>query len=203
MFTFHRVGWIDGDKEEISGWLCLIETEEQLQTYLEWKAGLIAGAWVDIKDSPEDKSGHCRTTLANAMKTMLQIKMEKEGKTRLSLVEAVNYMERTLTKTPIDIFLNDGSVYINSAGGCRTTHLRNDHKGADEVLFETCTRKDFVFPTGALQTVKISKWFGGPHFYISVDGRNVEMNGVSKWNTVEAAEQAMKKYIKRNKIQVK
>ena len=199
MFTFHRVGWT----EEHSGWLCLIETEEQLQKYLEWKAAFIAEAWVDIKNSPAEKAGHCRTALSRAMKTMLDIKMTKEGKSSLSMVECVNFMERTLTATPVKIFFTDGEVYINSSGGYRTTSLRNDHRGVDEEIFGTCKRKDLIFPSSITSDIRVSRWFGGPHFYVSVDGRNVGIGGVCKWNTVQGAEAAMAKLIKRNKLNQK
>lgn len=198
-FTFHRVGWTNEDGKQTSGWLCLIKTEEHLKAYLQWRAHDIAQCWLDIKNSPDKKPGHCKTTLANVMKTLLDIKMTKENKTRISMVEAVNYMEHELTKTVVNIFCNEGEVYANSAGGYRSTHLRDDHKGVDEEIFESCVNKDFVFPTLGEDEIKISKWFVGKHYYISVNGRNVEVDGVSKWSTIDAAEEAKENYIRRNR----
>jgi len=200
MFTFHRVGWINQQDEEVSGWLCLIETKDQLLAYFQYLSQDIVNIWLDIKDSPEYKEGHCRTTRANVMKYLLNIKMEKEGKHQITMPNAINYIELISTKTIIDIFTQNGSVYVNSAGGCRITHLRNDHKGIDEEIFETCKNKDFVFPTMSEKDIKITRWFGGPHFYITVKGKTVEINGVSKWNTIQAAEEDRAKYLKRNKF---
>lgn len=201
MFTFHRVGWINQVEEEVSGWLCLIETKEQLDTYLQYLAHDTAQVWCDIKDSPENKEGHCRTTRANAFKTILTIEMEKRGLKQMPMVQAVTFLEQAATKTVINIFYDEGSVYANSAGGCRTTHLRNDHRGVDEKIFEIHKRKDFVFPTdkSPFEDVKITRWPGSPHFYLSVNGKNIEVDGVQKWNTVTAAEEAMESYLNRNK----
>jgi len=194
MFTFHRVGWFNGEEEK-SGWLCLIETHEQLEAYIKHRSWDIAAAWIDIKEQ-----GHCVTRLGECMKLLLQIKMEKEGVKSLGLVDAVNYMENTLNKTVIEIFIEEGEVYVNPAGGCRLTHLRDDHRGVDEEIFETCKNKDIVFPKLAENVVKVSKWFGGKHYYISVNGKNTDVDGVSKWSTVEAAEEARDKFLKQNRF---
>ncbi len=92
---------------------------------------------------------------------------------------------------------------MNAVGGCRHTSLRNDHKGVDEHIFETCFNKDFVFPTLGCDEIKISRWPLCKHFYISVNGTNVEINGVSKWNTITAAEEAKERYLKRNRFRPK
>ena len=101
--------------------------------------------------------------------------------------------------TAIELYHKDGSVYVNAKGGCRDTGLRNDHKGVDEEIFEICVNKDFVFPTLGGDVVKITNWPGCPHFYISVNGKNVEVDGVQKWKTIEGAEEAKANYLKRNR----
>lgn len=202
MFTFHRVGWIDADGQEQSGWNCLIETKEQLLAYLDWFSHDIAQCWIDIKDSPDNKEGHCRTTRADVMKQLLNIKMEKENRTQIGLVEAITYIEGTLTKTAINIFVTEGSVYVNAKGGCRPVDLSQDGRGFDEKIFEIHQTMDLVFPTAEnrpFEEVKITHWPMNPHFYLSVNGRTVTVDGVTKWNTVEAAEEAMKLFLKRNK----
>lgn len=201
MFKFHRIGWIDSDGKEVSGWNCLIETEKQLSAYMQWFSQDIAQVWIDIKDSPKNKSGHCRTTRADVMKYLLEIKMEKEGTNRINLVEGISYIERILTKTLIDIYIQEGSVYVNSKGGCRYTCLRNDHKGVDEIIFETYTSKDLVFPTpkDEVEEVKITNWPLCPHFYLSINGRNIEVDGETKWKTIKGAEDAKRKFERRRK----
>lgn len=198
MFKFHRLGFIDADNKEQSCWLGLIETSEQLEAYLQYMASIIAQIWIDIKDSPDYKEGHCRTTQADVAKQLLTLKMEKENRKQIPLVEGITYLEQMFTKTAIDIFVEDGSVYVNSKGGCRDTSIRNDGRIAEEI-FETCVNKDFVFPTLGSDVIKITNWPGCPHFYISVNGKNVEVDGVQKWKTVTGAEEAKAKYLKRNR----
>lgn len=201
MFKFHRIGWINEAGEEISGWLCLIETKEQLLGWQRWSARDIAQVWIDIKDAPKNKLGHCRTTRANVIQQLLTMKMEKENKSQIGVVEGVNYIEHILTKTAINIFIQDGSVYVNPKGGCKTVDLRNDHKGVDEVIFETYVSEDLVFPTPKeeIDEVKITNWPFCPHFYLSVNGKNIEVDGVAKWKTVKGAEDAKRKFERRRK----
>lgn len=198
-FTFHRIGWINQNNEIISGWWGSIETEEQLDAYLLYIARDIAQIWLDIKDSPDYKEGHCRTTRADVYKYLLNMKIEREGRKQIPMPEAVNYIEQEATKTTINIFVEEGSVYVNSKGGCRTVHLRDDHSGVDEEIFETCVNKDFVFPTLGEDAIKITNWPLCPHFYLFVNGKNVEVDGVQKWKTIQGAEEAKAKYLRRNR----
>jgi len=151
-----------------------------------------------IKDSPESKSGHTGNQRANVYKELLAMKMERENKTRMTLVEAVQYLEYITTKTAISILVDEGSVYVNAVGGCRDTSLRDDDKITEEI-FETCINKDFVFPTMGKDAIKITNWPGCPHFYLSVNSKNVQVDGVNKWKTIGSAEEAKKKYLRRNR----
>jgi len=198
MFEFHRVGWINQAEEEVSGWLALITTKEQLDDFLNTTAYELANVWLDIKKSP-DKQGHCRTRKANIMKLLLNLKMEKEEKQQLPMVECISFMERIATCTVINIFCNDGEVYVGRNGACRPTHLRDDGR-LDEEIFERCTNKDFVFPCMSENDVTIDRWAGGPHFYIQVNGKNVEIDGEVKYNTIERAEEVRKNFIKQNRF---
>jgi len=38
-----------------------------------------------------------------------------------------------------------------------------------------------------------------PHFYISVNGKNVEVDGIQKWKTIKGAEEAKANYLRRNR----
>ncbi|GAG11521.1 unnamed protein product [marine sediment metagenome] len=198
MFKFHRIGFIDGGGKEVSSWLALIQTEEQMKAYLLYHGRDLAEIYMKIKDSPENKSGHTGNQRANVYKDLLAMKMERENKTSMPLVEAINYLSDITTKTMISIFMDEGSVYVNAKGGCRDTSIRNDGKITEEV-FETCVNKDFVFPTLGNDVIKITNWPGCPHFYISVNGKNVEVDGVQKWKTIQGAEEAKTKYLRRNR----
>ncbi len=95
MFEFHRVGWINGDNKQTSGWYCYITKWEQMMAYFEYSGSLIAHAWMDVKNSPDYKMGHCRTTMGNVAKTLLQMKMEKDGKKQMSMPNCINYLDHT------------------------------------------------------------------------------------------------------------
>ena len=198
-FRFDKVGFYDGDGNEKSGWLAKIETKEQLDIYYQFMASKNAQCWFDITASPQDKEGHCRTQYASVWKSLLNIEMAKTGRKSMSVVEAVNFIEMNSTKTAIKIFLTEGSVYVNKNGGCRHTRLRNDGR-LDEHIFDTCTNKEFVFPSISKNEVVIKRWPQGKHFYILVDGEHIIVNGQEKFKTIEAAEQAKKDFLKQNRF---
>jgi hypothetical protein len=201
MYEFHRVGWINADHEETSGWLCLIDTKEKLDAIFNWKAHQLAHDWVfDVSSSPKGKYGHCRTTRAGAYKDILMIHMETQGKKRMSMPECISFLEKTATSTVIQIFYEEGKVYVNAAGGCRRTHLRNDGRGVDEHIFEKCTNKDLIFPCLSAKEIRVHKWPGGRHWYIQVNGKTIDVDGRHKYNTVDAAEDAMERFVKENRF---
>lgn len=197
MFIFHRIGW-ENDSEH-SGWWLYIDTFEQLLGYLKYSAHEMAQVWIDIKNSPEDKSGHCRTRKASIMKEILAIKTEQEGRTKIPMIEAVNFIEQEFTGLKVKILEDEGAVYISSGGGCHGPHLRNDHKGVDEHIYDVHENKDLIFPSMTKDIVTITQWPMSPHFYLSVNGRHTDVDGVEKWNTIEAAEEAKEICLKRLK----
>jgi len=196
---FDRVGFLDADGEEVSGWLALIDTEEKLRRYCQYKASENAQIWFDIKNSPEDKAGHCRTRKASIYKDLLAAKIEKSGKKSMNMVDALMEIAKMNCGTHIKIFLMDGAVYANQAGGCRDTHLRDDGR-CDEYIFETCYNSDFIFPSMSESNIQVVKWPGGNHFYITIDGKTTDVDGVEKWNTVKGVEEAKKTLLERNRF---
>jgi hypothetical protein len=42
--------------------------------------------------------------------------------------------------------------------------------------------------------VRISRWPGGSHFYVTIDGRDFEWNGQNKWPTASSAEEAVQEW---------
>lgn len=144
-----------------------------MKAYLQYHAYDVIDIWTKIKASPEGKSGHTGNTRANAYKAMLDIKMQREGKRQISMPDAINYIEKVSSKTLINIFCKEDSVYVNEKGGCRDTQIRNDDR-IHEQIFEICNRKDLVWPTTKtpFEDVKITRWPSSPHFYLSVNGKN-------------------------------
>ncbi|KKM07624.1 hypothetical protein LCGC14_1732100 [marine sediment metagenome] len=210
-FEFHRVGWELENNNSVSGWYLYISNQEELKAWLHYNAIDMVEVWKDIKDSPEDKEGHCRTTRAAVHKSLLNIEMIRRAggssaigdKTRLqmSLCDSLEHMENLSTRSVIEIFNREGSVYVGSKGGCRSTTL-NTEKLQDKV-FEVYKSKKLIFPVLSKSDIKISKWQGGNHFYLQVNGHNVIVDNKIKWKTVEAAEEAKKTYIRRNRYKMK
>jgi len=196
---FDKVGFLDGDGNEVSGWLALIDTQEKLEDYLALQSYENAQIWFDIKSSPEDKDGHCPTTKASVYKTLLMIKAEKEGKKQINLVDGIKHIAYLSMDTKVKIFLKDGEVYVGQNGSCRDTHLRDDGR-LDEFVFDTCYNEDFIFPSISKNDVKIKKWQGGNHFYITINGITTNLKGKEKWNTIEAVEKAKKILLKQNRF---
>lgn len=74
-------------------------------------------------------------------------------------------------------------VYVNKNGGwCVGLSEIGDPVQAED------------FP-GSEPEVKITRWVGGRHYYARVDGIDVVIGGQAKWNTVEAAEAAVREYL--------
>lgn len=198
-FQFDRVGFINGDGEEVSCWLVKIDTEAKLERFLEIQAYEDAQIWFDIKQSPEDKMGHCKTRKASVIKDLLCSKAEKEGKNYIGLTDAMKEIGKLTSSTKIKLFIEYGELYVNQKGGCRDCHLRDDGR-LDEFVFETCYNEDLIYPSCSLADIEITKWPYGQHFYITVNGTTMEVDGKEKWNTVEAAEEAKETLIKRNRF---
>ena len=197
MFEFHRLGWIR-DGEETSGWWLKITNKEQLDVYYEYLTGDLADLWFwDISASPHDEDGGCKTERANKMKLLLRLKCEKENKSRISMVESISTMERIATTTLMKIFYHYGEAYVNLNGGCRDCSLMTT---MDEQILETCKNKDLVFPVYSENDVLIKRWPMGNHFYITVDGKTMDIDHKGKYNTIRAAEAAKEEFLKNNRF---
>lgn len=84
------------------------------------------------------------------------------------------------------LFTRPKFKYMNAVGG------GNDRL---TILWEV---EAYDFPTSNIlpQDCKISQWPNGKHFYARLpDGRDIEWNGQSKWNTLQAAQNAVKAFL--------
>lgn len=182
MFKFHKIG-----NNTSQGWLCLIDSDKGMQAYLDYMARRVLMNWRYIKASPENKEGHCATSEAGAYKTLLIVEMAKKGVEQMSFADSIEFLTKIATKSTIDIFHRNGEVYISQIGACRpSTDLLDCEKIIDKTV-----RKDFIFPVRSKKDYKITKWPGGNHFYILENDNSIEIDGVSKWNTVGLAQQAL------------
>ena len=213
-FEFHKVGKKFTDGKEIAGWWLYITDRKQLNRWLHYNARDMVQIWKDIKDSPNFKEGHCRTIRAGMFKSALWCEMEKRVKAndtdgseefKMSMPDCLNFLEYFSTKSAIDIFDKNGLVYVNRKGACRHTTL-NIAK-LEEGILGTYKTKKLVFPILTKNDVKISKWQGGNHFYLQVNGCSVSVkngNGWEhNWKTIEAVEKARTRYIRNCRRRIK
>ena len=182
MFKFHKIG-----NNVSQGWCCLISSDKEMQAYLDYMARRVLMNWRYIKASPEDKEGHCATSEAGAYKTLLILEMKRRGVEKISFVDSIEFLTKIATKSAINIFHKNGKVYVSRVGTCRPDTNLLDY---EEILDKTA-RKDFVFPVRSKKDYKIDRWPGGNHFYIFEHDNSIEIDGVSKWNTVSLAQQAL------------
>lgn len=185
MFKFHKIG-----NNTSKGWMCLITSDKEMQTYLDYMARRVLMNWIYIKASPEDKEGHCATSEAGAYKILLIIEMAKKGVEKMSLVDSIEFLTKIATKSAIDTFIRNGEVYVSRVGACRPDTTLLDC----EEIVEKTVRKDFVFPVKSKTDYKITRWPGGNHYYILENDNSIEIDGVSKWNTAGLAQQALNEH---------
>jgi len=181
-FTFHKIG-----NDVAQGWYLLIQSEKQLESFLEYMARRVVNNWKLIKDSPKNKGGHTANQESGMLKGLLTMEMEHRGQKQMSLVDCITYLSDTATKAVIEIFTKEGEAYVAKNGGVRPTTILLDC----ESIVDTIVRDDLVFPSDGKKAYKISRWPGGNHFYILENGTSVPIDGKCKWKTVGAAEDAL------------
>jgi hypothetical protein len=123
--------------------------------------------------------GRCNTIGINALKLNTQVPHA-----------ALGACVRAACEAPFTIS-NRFGWYANRMGG-----MCQDLKEIQSET-ESDTWPELMTPEELIRTVKISKWFGGPHWYAKLaDGREVECDGVRKWKTAEKAKQATRFFVK-------
>ncbi len=205
MFKFHKIG-----NKVASGWMCLISSEEELKAHLEYMGRRVWKNWIDIKDSPEDKDGHCKTNEASVYKGLLFSHIDLEGKDTtahfrgenkkhkaktMSMPDCISYLSKISTQSAINIFLQNEEVYVSKNGACRPSTKIYDY----ESILERQKSKSYIYPTISKDEFDIKKWQGGNHFYILQNGTSIAIDKQFKWNTVGAAQDALNKHWKRTK----
>jgi len=89
-------------------------------------------------------------------------------------------------KGKVEMLAKYGRILINNNGGymmwCDTF----------EEIESTISNR---FPQYKIGDVKVSKWPEGKHFYATVDGKSIYVDGEQKWNSEESAMKAVKKWL--------
>lgn len=189
IFTFHRVG----TSNSRSCWLCLINNGRALQEALFNISLKIPDIYMAVRKSNPDVIRHAGTQEASMMKTLLSLEIKRKGIKEMPMNECLIFMEKIKTQALKNIYSEEGQVYIGRNGGVRPSVVLP----SDEEIFETYVSDKFIFPVMSDRQVDVKKWCGGSHFYLMVDGGSVEFKGKAKYNTIEAAEEAKKQYLKK------
>ncbi len=184
-FKFHKIG-----NDVASGWYALIDSSEALLAHLDYMGQRVVKNWKFIKDSPDNKEGHCKTQEAANLKTLLTLEMQRLDLEQMGMPECINYLSDITTRAVREIFKENGKVYTSKNGSCRP-----DTKLLDcEKILEEAESKDYVFPVRSKKDLKIHKWPGGKHYYIFEDGVSITIGNQIKWNTAQYAQDALDRY---------
>lgn len=186
-FKFHKIG-----NNVASGWYCLIDSIEVLTVHIEHMGRRVAQNWILIKDSPEDKDGHCGTQEAGMYKTLLRLEMAKNNVDKMSMMDSLDFMTKLSLSSLMNIFQENGEVYVAQNGSCRPSTRLLD---CEEIL-EKVISENYVYPTRSKDEFDIKQWVGGRHYYVMENGKSIEIDGKIKWNTCNAAEEALKTHFR-------
>lgn len=96
-----------------------------------------------------------------------------------------------VVQAKLKILNETGRILINTNGGCMP--WTSSFEELESMISER-------FPQYTLSDVKVSKWPEGKHFYATVDGTSIEVNGNKKWNSEHDAMTAAKKWLKDKKL---
>ncbi len=180
-------------KKSNGGWYLVCDNITAFTAVMEWKASLLAYGWMDIGmetevDANNHRWGHPQTSYGNAIQILLEVEMERTGRETMPLLECINFLTNKMNSAFIKLYNLDGSVLVNSAGGCMM----------DDDTFETLQtiHKDkFVFPKEQDAKIRIIKWPNGSHYYAKIGNEDVVVDGEQSWNTRKAAQAAAEQYL--------
>jgi len=191
MFKFHKIG-----NDVASGWYCLVDSQEALDAHTEHMSKRTLTNWKDIKNSPDDKGGHCRTVEAGQYKYLLQTHMEFNNIEKMDMVDCLDFISGSL-KSSLEVFKREGEVYVAENGACRPSTKLLDC----ESILEERELDDYVYPHHSEKDFKIRKWQGGRHYYILENGNSITLDGRTKWNTCQGAEDALADHLNKLGLQ--
>lgn len=144
-----------------------------------------------FEGNPISKEGkdHCRSN--NKLSTFLHgcVLTFPENTKFYPLFYFVEKLDSAV-KSKINDLEKYGRILININGGYFTWN-----KNIEEIE----SMEDDRFPQYSIKDVKVSKWLGGSHYYVTVNGNLISIDGMEKWKTAKSADEAAKRWIKRGK----
>lgn len=166
-----------------SGWYLLVNDLDSYTAVIVWRGGALAKGYMEAVPFLKGM-GHPTTKAGQAVMFFLQTELlikEKE----MSMIEAITMLSERFSSAHSYFFKKDGGFYINQNGGVRPLKLSEN-----ESVIEEIESTDLIFPTD--DKIEIKKWFGGKHWYVKKGDMDIVINGKQKWNTEQAARDAVK-----------
>lgn len=184
MFNFCQVDLkLRNGHQMNNGWWLLIQDELELMSWYA-KANGFAKAWYDLKMN--HKHSHYKTMEAFLLELKCHNHTNKKTFSNLDLAELYNEIKYD---TKSKMLSEHGSILINRAGGFCIP--------SESVIIKQSVKNDeLIFPDSGVKEIKIEKFPGGTHFYVSINSVPVIYKGYEKWDTREEAEKAANEYLK-------
>lgn len=182
-YLFHKCRLKGMGEDFPSEWFLVVKTLEELENYLrqvrpnQIKNDVLTRHRLD-QTSPN--SSH----VANAHDHIARIRAERHG---ISWIEALAGLYDDINAGMIKSLVAGMDLYIRSCG----SYCCDRNEKQYEILKKQ-TSEELIWPT---PVVKIMQWPAGKHWYATVDGIDVEYNGVYKWSTKKEAEEAVRRYL--------
>ena len=175
-------------------WLLKVTSVEQLLVYetLIQKSRIIK-AITETLDSREFQyaaciaSGPLKNHTINRLTYPILFRAENKG---LNVINATVDLFDEIFRDKLKALNKYDCLYIQPCGSYffpSDTHVILKTKELDKCIFPDENEIQYI------------KWPNGKHWYAKVGNKDVKVDGIMKWNTKEAAEEAVKTFMKENK----
>lgn len=171
-----------GDKVD-NGWWLKIDNEFDL---LEWFSisNNFGKIWYDLKMAGL-KRQHFKTMEAFLMDFKCSVHPTKTSFSNMDLAQMYNEMKFDVK---LKVLRQYGTIYINKVGGFCIPSASLSVKGE-------INQEELIFPQTGKMEISIDQFPGGTHFYPSVNGVALLIDGVEKYDSKEEAQKASQKYL--------
>lgn len=192
MFNFVNLQLILKNGDQIdNGWWLKVTNEFELMDW--WsQANNFGKVWYDLKMAGI-KHSHFKSQEAFLMDFKCSVHPEKTSFSNMDLAQMYNEMKYDTKSKMLDKY---GVIYINKVGGFCVPSTSISEENSLE-------RAELIFPQIEKHELKIEQFPGGTHFYPSINGIALVINGVEKYDTKAEAQRVSEEYLKNIKVKSK
>jgi len=168
-------------------WYLLIDNQDSFDEFISIRSnGLVAKYFEMKKDMATKKFGH----YADMEKVVIDLRMEMT-RGRKSVLDDCKVLDSFLEGYFL-IFMRMGKFVVSPNYAFR--HIDDSFE-----ILDTVEKKKLIFPQVTSKDIKIVRWPNGKHYYASVGGQQVTIDGQVKWNTPEEATEKAEEFLKKNR----